>query len=243
MEIIVKDSSTELWLNKEEEKSTILSIELLKSFEKIIFEIDKTKPLIILVPSGIAGANIKEMASMTKTEAYEYSLFGSNVLKKILEFPSIVVFAADKYLFGGGFELALTADIRIATQTCKFGFPEVSLGIIPGFGGIELSVFRFGNRGSELFLLGETYIPNDYASSVFEYELVDWKEVLEKKEKMIGRTDEISRKALRAAKQSYLEGFDFDPEKLAKNFSVLFEEYDQIEGMKAFIEKRKPKYQ
>lgn len=243
MEIIVKDSSTELWLNKEEEKSTILSIELLKSFEKIIVDIDKTKPLIILVPSGIAGANIKEMASMTKAEAYEYSLFGSNVLKKILDFPSIVVFAADKYLFGGGFELALTADIRITTQTCKFGFPEVSLGIIPGFGGIELSVFRFGNRGSELFLLGEIHIPNDYASGVFEYELANWKEVLEKKEKMIDHIGEMSRKAIQSAKQLWLERMDFNPEKIAKNFSVLFQENDQIEGMKAFIEKRKPKYQ
>ncbi len=242
MEIICKDTSTEIWLNKEGEKPTVLSVELLKSLEQEIITIDQEKSVVILVPSGIAGANIKEMASMTKAEAYEYSLFGSSVLKKIFEFPSMVVFAGDRYLLGGGFELALSADIRIATRNLKFGFPEVSLGIIPGFGGIELSMFRFGSRSSELFLLGEIKTHENWSFSVFEYELTDWKEILESKDRMIGRAEEISRKALRAAKQSYLEGIDFDPEKIAKKFSLLFEENDQIEGMKAFVEKRKPKY-
>lgn len=242
MEIICKDTSTEIWLNKEGEKPTVLSVELLESLEQSIITIDQEKPLVILVPSGIAGANIKEMASMTKAEAHEYSLFGSSVLKKIFEFPSLVAFAADRYLLGGGFELALSADIRIATQNLKFGFPEVSLGIIPGFGGIELSMFRFGSKSSELFLLGEIKTHENRSFGVLEYVLTDWKEILESKDRMIGRTEDISRKALRAAKQSYLEGIDFDPEKIAKNFSLLFEENDQIEGMKAFIEKRKPKY-
>lgn len=242
MEIICKDTSTEIWLNKEGEKPTVLSVELLKSLEQAIITIGQEKSVVILVPSGIAGANIKEMASMTKTEAYEYSLYGSNVLKKILEFPSMVVFAADRYLLGGGFELALSADIRIATRNLKFGFPEVSLGIIPGFGGIELSMFRFGTRSSELFLLGEVKTHENWSFSVFEYELTDWKEILESKDRMIGRAEEISRNALRAAKRLYLEGINFDPEKIAKNFSLLFKENDQIEGMKAFVEKRKPKY-
>lgn len=242
MEIICKDGSTEIWLNKEGEKPTVLSVELLTSLEQAINSIDQDKPLVILVPSGIAGANIKEMASMTKAEAYEYSLFGSSVLKKSFEFPSLVAFAADRYLLGGGFELALTADIRIATRNLKFGFPEVSLGIIPGFGGIELSLFRFGTRSSKLFLLGEIRTHEDWSFSVFEYELTDWEEILEERDKMISRTEEISVNALRVAKQSYLEGINFDPEKIAKNFSRLFEENDQIEGMKAFIEKRKPNY-
>lgn len=242
MEIIRKENITEIWLSREGEKPTVLSVALLNSLETEINELEQENPVVILVPSGITGANIKEMASMTKTEAYEYSLYGSNVLKKILEFPSMVVFAADRYLLGGGFELALSADIRIATRNLKFGFPEVSLGIIPGFGGIELSMFRFGSRSSELFLLGQIRTWERSSFSVFEYELTSWQEVLEKKDKMIGHAYEISRNALRAAKRAYLEGFDFDPEKIANNFSVLFEEYDQMEGMKAFIEKRKPKY-
>ena len=95
----------------------------------------------------------------------------------------MVVFAADRYLLGGGFELALSADIRIATRNLKFGFPEVSLGIIPGFGGIELSMFRFGSRSSELFLLGETKTRENSSCSVFEYEVTNWEEVLENKDK------------------------------------------------------------
>jgi len=242
MEIISKVSSTEIWLNREGEKATVLSVELLETLEAAINGINQEKPLVINVPSGIAGANIKEMASMTKAEAFKYSLFGAAILKKILEFPSMVVFAADRYLLGGGLELALTADVRLATQTCKFGFPEVSLGIIPGFGGIELSMARFGCRSSELFLLGEIKTQENSSSDVFEYVLTNWEKLLEKKDKIIGRMEGISRKAFRTAKRSYLQKIDFDPEKIAKSFSVLFEEHDQMEGMKAFIEKRKPKY-
>mgnify|MGYP000993863921 FL=1 len=69
MEIIRKENITEIWLSKEGEKPTVLSVALLKSIETEINELEQENPVVILVPSGIAGANIKEMVSMTKNRS------------------------------------------------------------------------------------------------------------------------------------------------------------------------------
>ncbi len=83
----------------------------------------------------IAGADISAMESMTPDKALEFAKQGSNVFMQIQEFPSPVIAAINGYALGGGCELSLACDIRIASEDAKIGQPEVSLGIIPGFSG------------------------------------------------------------------------------------------------------------
>jgi enoyl-CoA hydratase len=229
-------------LNKENEKPLVITIQLLREIKENLSSIKNDKPLVMLAPSGIAGADIKEMLNMDKNQAYDYSFFGSKLMKDLLEVPSLVVSLIDKYLLGGGFELSLTADIRIITKKTRFGFPEVSLGIIPGFGGIELSKLRFGSIALETILLGKIQTHEDFNYYCFDHILENWQLIKSVQEEIIKRTTKISLNALREAKSSFLNKLDFNPERIAKNFSNLFEEYDQKEGMKAFIEKRKPNY-
>jgi hypothetical protein len=99
--------------------------------------------------SFVAGADIKEMVNLTPSEAQEYSRAGSALMDAIEDFPAPVIAAG--YTLGGGFELALACDIRMASENAVFVFPEVSLGILPSFGGIKRIVTLFGpGRAKEL---------------------------------------------------------------------------------------------
>jgi len=108
-------------------------------------------------PSGIAGAYIKEMSSMNKEEAFEFSTLGIELINSLINYDNLVLTVSDKYLFGGGLELILASDIRLTTPECKFGFPEVTLGIIPGFFGIELSMKKCSPLCDELILTGNIF--------------------------------------------------------------------------------------
>lgn len=145
-------------------------------------------------------------------------------------------------MLDGGFEFALATDIRVVTKECKYGFPEVSLGIIPGFGGIELTYYRCNKKTNELYLLGEIKKASNNDYDAFHYVEDDFANVQLKTEKIISRINGISKIALSVAKKqlSVIEKNANEP--IEKVFSSLFEEYDQKEGMNAFLEKRKPAF-
>ena len=100
----------------------------------------------------MAGADIGEMAEMSPKEAREFSRFGQGVFSKLEGFPTVTIAAVNGYALGGGNELALGCDIRVASRNAKFGQPEVGLGIIPGFGGTQ-RLPRIAGRSNALDLI------------------------------------------------------------------------------------------
>jgi len=120
-----------------------LNYQTLKEMDVLLDEIKEDKNVHVLVITGegekafVAGADIKEMKDMNNLEAMAFSKFGNRVFEKIEKLDKVVIGAINGYCLGGGLELALSCDIRIGSNSSKFGQPEVGLGIIPGFGGTQ----------------------------------------------------------------------------------------------------------
>lgn len=238
------ESHYELWINEKEERPSVISSTIIEDFLKSLHSIRVNKPLVLYAPSGIAGANIKEMIDMTKEEAEAFSVAGINLVKTLLAYEPIVIGVFDRYLLGGGLEIALACDITIVTENCKVGFPEVTLGITPGWLGVELCAIKNPALIQELLFLGKIVeAKQSYAYSLFNNICHNWQAVQDELAKMIAQLDRCSYAAVASAKRQYRRSLNTeDFSESAKFFSSLFEEQDQIEGMKAYLEKRKASF-
>lgn len=194
----------------------------------------------------VAGADINEMLNMSKDEAKEFSIFGNSVFDKIskIEVPTIAVI--NGFALGGGCELAMACDFRICTYKSIFGQPETSLGIIPGFGGTQrLSRLIGVSKAKEMIFSGRR-ISAIEAKEIGLINLVCEEDALE--DAVISFTKPMLQNApiaIRKAKEAIdgglskriEDGLLFEAEKFANTFTT----EDQIEGMSAFLEKRKHK--
>ena len=182
----------------------------------------------------VAGADIKEMAAFTPEKARAYGSLGQSVLNELAALPSITVAAINGAAMGGGLELALACDFRIAVKSAKIGLPEVSLGLIPGWNGIRRLTQLVGPaRAKRLFLSGEPVL----AEEGLAFGLVD--QVVESADDLAGSVRDFCRSFHRAApaavalaKRAVRDGDDLSA------FTDCFTKSDACEGMTAFIEKR-----
>jgi len=237
-------SHYELAINDLSEKPTVISSSIIGELTTTIQKVEKQKPLVLYAPSGIAGANIKEMIDMTKEEAEAFSLAGIKLVKTLLAYEPIIIGVFDRYLLGGGLEIALACDLTIVTESCKVGFPEVTLGITPGWLGIELCAIKNPALIQELLFLGKIIeAKQSYSYSLFNSVCQNWQTAQDELAKMIDQLDICSYAAIASAKRQYWRSLNVDNlSESAKTFSSLFEEKDQIEGMKAYLEKRKASF-
>ncbi|EFP83437.1 hypothetical protein PGT21_028716 [Puccinia graminis f. sp. tritici] len=198
--------------------------------------------------SFAAGADITEMAERSLAEVYDadFLKFWS---EKISSFRVPIVAAVSGYALGGGCELAMMCDIILASKDAKFGQPEINLGVIPGAGGTQRLVKAIGkSKAMEYILTGKTFS----AQQAYEWGLISrvvdggHEELLKES---LALADTISTKpklATKAAKEAVnlayelplSQGLEFEK----RLFHLLFGTNDQKEGMKAFVEKRKPKF-
>lgn len=195
----------------------------------------------------VAGADVAAMEAMSPESAWDFSRYGQELFSRIERFPVPTVAAVNGYALGGGNELALSCDLRIAAKNAKFGQPEVGLGIIPGFGGTQrLSRLVGKARALELVLTGRVID----AEEAYRIGLVD--RVVPEGEALsesLGLLKDMARKspfAVRQAKKAVVEGSSLpfeDGLALERQlFRECFENHDQKEGMRAFLEKRPPAY-
>jgi enoyl-CoA hydratase len=194
-----------------------------------------------------AGADIEEMRGMSTIDAKRYSEQGHTLGALIEDLTFPVIAAVNGFALGGGCELALSCDFIYASDVAKFGQPEVNLGVIPGFGGTQRLARRVGiGMARELIYSGEI-IGADRALAIGLVNAVIAKDELLPRVRALATT--IADKAPLAvaqAKRAMLRGADRDltaaAELEAQAFATLFGTSDQKEGMKAFVEKRKPEY-
>ena len=182
----------------------------------------------------LAGADIKEMASFDRERAIEYGRLGQGVFQAIESLPSITVAAINGAALGGGMELTLACDFRIAVKSAKIGLPETSLGLIPGWGGITRAVKLVGSTQAKKLFLSALPVS---AEKGLTFGLVD--EVVNSPEDLVARVTAFCKSFKRAspaavalAKRAARDGDDLAA------FGDCFETNDAREGMAAFIEKR-----
>lgn len=195
-----------------------------------------------------AGADIDQMATATTVDFATDDQPAHRAFNAIENMPKPVIAAIAGYALGGGCELALVADVRIAADTAKFGLPEIKLGILPGIGGTQRLPRLIGaGRAKELLFSGDFISAEEACRIGLVNKVVPAEELFVEARRMAKRFASQGAVALRMAKSCVNEGLRMDLEAglqyEQRCFSILFSTEDQKEGMKAFIEKRKPNFQ
>lgn len=208
--------------------------------------------LVVLTGAGeksfIAGADIKEMAQMSQSEAWDFSKRGQTILRQLSEISAPVVAMVNGYAFGGGFEVALACDFIYASENARFGLPEVGLGLIPGFGGTFRLARAVGvQRAKQMIFSGITLTAAEGFYAGFVQKVSATPADLEADIKKISQTiSEKSSVAVQFAKKSVdmcLNLNILESEKIeSRQFAETFTTADSKEGTTAFLEKRKPRF-
>ena len=208
---------------------------------------DASVKAIILTGGGekafVAGADIGELAKSTPISGKETSERGQRVFRSIERFPKVVIAAINGFALGGGCELALACHIRLASEKAQLGLPEVTLGIIPGYGGTQRMARLLGKgKALELILTGDRI-------GAAEAERIGLVNRVVPADQLLAAADELARKiasrgplAVRAAIEAVMSGSDMPFEEgsflEATLFGLLASTEDMKEGMAAFLEKR-----
>lgn len=228
-----------------------LNANFFNEMNSILDEIEKNDDISVVVITGegkafVAGADIAEMCDKTQQEGYEFSKFGQAVFDKIEDLSKPVIAAINGFALGGGCELAMSCDFRIASTKAKFGQPEVNLGLTPGFAGTQ-RLSRLVGLADALYLLYTADMIN--ADEAFRLKLVqkivEPENLMEETLAIAGKIISKGPDSVKLIKRMTRDGFNTDfaagCELEAKGFASLFEKQG-AEGMKAFLEKRKPKW-
>ncbi|MCL2006790.1 MAG: enoyl-CoA hydratase-related protein [Treponema sp.] len=227
-----------------------LNRQVLSELKTCVEGIDPEKVrCVVITGSGnkafVAGADIAQMKSMTKAEGKEFGLFGNSVFSALEELPVPVIAAVNGFALGGGSELALACDIRIASDNAVFGQPEVALGITAGFGATQRLPRLIGEgQAKRLLFTGERVKADEALQIGLVCKVFPIEELIEKALAMANAIAANGPIAIRGTKVAIKKGLAMDLkaglELEAGYFGDCFETKDQVEGMSAMLEKRKP---
>jgi enoyl-CoA hydratase len=207
--------------------------------------------IVIITGSGekafVAGADIKEMKDMTPLEARRFMLYGQSVFNIIGNLPKPTIAAVNGFALGGGTELALSCDMIIASEKAKFGLPEVTLGIHPGFGGTQRLPRLIGSaKAKELIFTGKMIDASEAQTIGLVNKVVPPEKLQEEAKTLAAEILKNGQVAIRLVKSAINAGLDTTLEKglayEAETQGLAFSTEDKNEGLTAFLEKRKPKF-
>jgi len=192
----------------------------------------------------VAGADITFMQEMTAVEGREFGLLGQAVFSLIESMEKPVIAAIKGFALGGGCELAMSCDFRIAADNAKFGQPEVGLGVTPGFGGTQRLPRLVGTgMAKQLLYTGDQIDANEALRIGLVNYVVPAGELMDYVKKIAKKIASRGQLAVRFCKVAVNEGMQTDINRSmtieADLFGLCFATEDQKEGMKAFVEKRK----
>ena len=212
---------------------------------------DDAVKALILTGSGekafVAGADISQMQHSTPVEIMKLMELGQQTLRFLETMGKPSIAAVNGFALGGGTEIALACDIRIASENAMFGQPEILIGILPGWGGTQRLPRLIGMGIAKELILGGGQINAQRAYEIgLVNKVVPLSNLLEEAEKAAGKFTKLPGFALKMAKNSINYGFDMSLDSAVKlelsAISQCFSTQDQKEGMKAFLEKRKPTF-
>ena len=230
-----------------------LNSEVLDELGQALYTLEYHPEVRVVVLTGagekafVAGADIKEMAAMSAHEGHQFGRKGQHVMMAMEKMKKPVIAAVNGFALGGGLELALACDFIYASTKAKFGFPEVTLGIMPGFGGTQNLARLIGpNRANELVFTGKMITAEKACAWGIVNELFAPEELLAKAQETAAAIAGVGPLGVAYAKDAIANGLNMTKEDgfryEASLFGVLFATADQKEGMGAFVEKRKAEF-
>ena len=224
-----------------------LNSTILKELDDLIGHLDASTRVLIITGDGeksfVAGADISEMAHLDEAQGTEFGRLGAQVFRRIETLPIPVIAAVNGFALGGGCELAMACDIRIASAKAKFGQPEVGLGIIPGFSGTYRLPKLIGQGyAKEMIYTGKVVRADEALCIGLVNAVYEPEELMGKALEMAQMMLKNAPVAIKLAKQSINEGYDMDADGAIAHenrlFGKCFATRDQKEGMDAFLNKR-----
>lgn len=228
-----------------------LNSEVLRDLDAAItaVENDADTDVVILTGDGrsfVAGADIGEMKDFTAIEGKAFGDYGNTVFSKLENMTKPVIAAVNGFALGGGCELCMACDIRIAGENAKFGQPEVGLGITPGFGGTQRLPRIVGvSKAMELILTAKTIGAAEAKEIGLVSAVYPQEELMDKALEMANMIAANAQIAVRQSKRAIRRGMQTDIATgvayEAEAFGICFSTADQTEGMTAFLEKRAEK--
>ena len=205
--------------------------------------------VVVLTGAGdafVSGADIGEMVDLSPDGANEYAALGHAVTDRIESFPAPVIAAINGYCLGGGLELALAADLRVASERAMLGHPEIDLGIIPGWGGTQRLPELVGDElARRMIFFGERLDGTDAHELSLVGDVVAHDELDEYVADLAADLAAKPAFALQAAKEAINTASASDDAGMAferRTWSSLFGTHDQREGMEAFLDGRDPDF-
>jgi enoyl-CoA hydratase len=247
--ITKQDGYAVLQLNRPQALNA-LNTQVLNELYEVLFEIDHDAAIKCSIITGnekafAAGADIKEMADKSDVQMTRDNQFAPFDHLRKLKKP--IIAAVNGFALGGGCELVMACDIIIASETAKFGQPEINLGVIPGMGGTQRLTHAVGKyRAMELILLGEMFTAEEALQWGLVNKVVPSSALLDEAKSLAKKISMKPSIAVQSVKASVLHAFNAHLEESLeferKTFNHLFSTEDQKEGMKSFIEKRKPEW-
>ncbi|TDQ73383.1 enoyl-CoA hydratase-related protein [Sphingobacterium yanglingense] len=251
--LVDRDASTAVLKINRESKLNALSTETLSELSHALDVLAKDSSVrgIIITGTGskafIAGADIQEFVGMNGEDAAQLAARGQrDVMDKIENYPKPVIAAINGFALGGGLELALSAHIRVASSTAKLGLPEVSLGLIPGYGGTQRLPQLVGKgKAFEMIMTGDMIGAEEALGYGLVNHVVEGAGLLGKCMELLGRIYLRSPKAIAKVISAVNAGFVDSKTGFQQEISLFgasFDTDEAKEGIEAFLEKRKPNF-
>lgn len=248
--IDIEDHVAKIQLNRPDAMNA-LNAQLVTELAAALAEMDGSNRVRAIVLTGsdkafAAGADIKEMSDKSFVDMFTDDLFG-RFNDAVMRTHKPIIAAVSGYCLGGGCELAMMCDFILASDTAKFGQPEINLGVIPGIGGTQRLTRAIGkSKAMEMCLTGRFMTAEEAERAGLVSRIVPAKELVREAMKTAAKIAEKSPLAVRATKESVnrsfettlAEGLNFE----RRMFHALFATEDQKEGMAAFAEKRTPQF-
>lgn len=249
IEIAYENDVAVLTISREEALNALNEQVMTEISEALDLILEHKSRCVILTGKGnksfIAGEDIGDMSNITREESRRHTVYGLGILQKLANFQLPVIAAINGYAFGGGFEMALCCDIRLASDNAQIGFPETSLGIIPGYSGTQRLPRLVSIPVAKELIYSAWRID---AQEAYRIGLVNHvypqENLMEEAMKLATRIAKNAPLAVQAAKRvinnlmdvlNVREGIEMELDEC----NALFETKDQRNAMKAFVEKRK----
>jgi enoyl-CoA hydratase len=229
-----------------------LNSSLLLEMNDFLDDAEQRTDMRVMVITGegkafVAGADIAEMSGLNPQQALLFAQKGQATLERLENLPFPVIAAVNGYALGGGCELAMSCDFRIASKTAKFGQPEMSLGLIPGYAGTQ-RLTKIAGLGNALYLIltGETITAEDALRIGLVQKVTEPENLIDETMNLARKIASNGSRALSKAKEVIRKGAGMEFREAmqleAEGFSSLFAHDVTREGMKAFLERRKPNW-
>ena len=226
-----------------------LNSETLKDLNTVIDDLEKDDNIYAVILTGageksfVAGADISEMKDLDEKQGKEFGLLGNQVFLRLENLNKPVIAAIQGFALGGGCEISMACDIRIASDKALFGQPEVGLGITPGFGGTQRLARLVGMGKAKEMIYTARNIKADEALEIgLVNKVVPLESLMDEAKKMALKIIVNAPIAVKEAKDAINRGMQVSIDKAveieAEDFGKCFDSEDQFEGMSAFLERR-----